>query len=81
MQAMARKEKAVIFETFIISIPYVVEFFRTRRYLKGVKQLSERATEKEYVPIPEEKWEALKKKMYAEIGKKNKYQEIDKTTT
>lgn len=67
-QAIARKEKAVIFETFIISIPFIAEFYRTKRFLKGTKQLSARTTEPEYIPIPVEKWEELKKKIYAKIN-------------
>ncbi len=36
----------VMFETFSISLPYVAEFYRTKRYLKESQQLPTRATEK-----------------------------------
>lgn len=77
MQAMVLKQaiasgnrSTVMFESFAIPIPYIIEFYRVRRYLKGQHALPAKATEAEYVPIPPEKWEAMKKTMYAKIGRK-----------
>jgi len=67
-QAMAMGKKLVQFRTFLISIPYVAEFYREKRFLKGAKQLSARASEQPYKPIPKEKWEMIKKEMYSKIG-------------
>jgi len=72
MQAIADKEKAVVFESFIVSIPFIAEFYRVRRFLKGVYQLPPRASEKPYEPVPPEKWEEFKKKAYQVIGKSTK---------
>ena len=47
LQAISQGEKFVIFETFVISIPYIVEFYRTRRFLKDSARLPEKTTEKE----------------------------------
>jgi uncharacterized protein (UPF0128 family) len=69
MQAIARKEKAVVFETFIISIPFIAEFYRKRRFLKEAKQLPARATELEYKPIDPKKFEEWKRQIYEKIGK------------
>jgi len=69
-QAIATGQKAVIFGTFTITIPYIVEFYRTRRFLKDTVKLPERATEKEFQPIPEEKWQEIRKEIYGKIGKK-----------
>jgi len=63
-QAMATGKRIVQFQTFTISIPYVAEFYRERRFLKGAKQLPKRASERPYKPIPKEKWEKLKEKIY-----------------
>ena len=54
----------VMFESFSISIPYIVEFFRVRRFLKDTYQLPAQASEKPYKPISPEKWEELKKELY-----------------
>jgi len=67
-EAMARGERgAIVFETFAIPIPYVAEFYREKRFLKGAKQLPARASERPYKPIPKEKWEKFKKEMYRKI--------------
>lgn len=69
-QAMASGSRGiVVFETFSISIPYVVEFFRSRRFKIGTYQLPAKATEAPFVPIPKEKWENIKKEIYSKIGK------------
>lgn len=69
LQAIAQKERAVVFETFIISIPYISEFYRKRRFLKDAAQLPERATEAEYKPMDPKKFEEWKRKVYEKIGK------------
>ena len=76
MQAIVLKEAIakgnrgmIMFETFSISIPYIAEFYRTRRFLKEAKQLPARATEEEYKPMSPEKFAKLKKKAYRNIGK------------
>ena len=69
-QAMAVGNRSTImFETFAIAIPYVVEFYRVRRYLKDAKQLPAQAKEEEYKPIDPKKFEEWKKKIYAKVGK------------
>ena len=59
----------VMFETFAISIPYIIEFYRVRKFLRDTKQLSAKASELPYKPIPKEKWEKIKKEAYRTIGK------------
>lgn len=69
-EAMARGERgAIVFETFAIPIPYIAEFYRERRFLRGAKQLPATAKEQQYKPISEEKWEKIKKEIYNKIGK------------
>lgn len=69
-QAIANGDRGIVlFKTFAISIPYITEFFRVRRFLKGAVQLPERATEELYKPIPPERWEEIKKRAYQSIGK------------
>lgn len=69
-QAIAQGNRGMImFKTFAISIPYIAEFYRTKRYLKGVKQLPARATEAPYKPMDPKKLEALKKSFYEKIGR------------
>lgn len=71
MQEMANGNRGVIpFKTFVISIPYVTEFYRTKRFLKDTYQLPAQASEKPYDPIPADKWEELKKDIYKKIGKR-----------
>lgn len=67
-EAMARGERgAVVFETFAIPIPFIAEFYREKRFLKGAKQLPARASEKPYQPIPKEKWEKIKKEIHSKL--------------
>ena len=48
-QAVATNNRGIImFETFAISIPYIAEFYRRRRFLKDSYSLPIRTTEKEY---------------------------------
>jgi len=60
----------IMFKTFSISIPYIAEFYRDKRFLKGEFQLPASATEEKFVPIPEEKWKKLKEEAYRKIGRK-----------
>jgi hypothetical protein len=70
-QAIASGNRAtVMFDTFAIAIPYIVEFYRVRRFLKGVKQLPSRASELPYKPIPRKIFEDFLKNCYQKIGKK-----------
>lgn len=69
MQAMSVGKREVIFQTFVIAIPYIAEFYRTRRFLKDTHKLPERATEEEYKPISKERFEQIKKEAYSKIGK------------
>ena len=70
MQEMANGNRGVIpFKTFAISIPYIVEFYRVKRFLKDAKQLPERASEKPYEPIPAEKWEKIKRELFINWAK------------
>jgi len=66
-QAIAENKRQVMFETFLIPIPYIVEFRRVRRFLKESFQLSERTEEEEYIPIPTEKWEKIRKETLDKI--------------
>lgn len=69
-QAMATGERGnVVFDSFAICIPFVSEFYRVRKFLKGEKQLSASTLEPEYKPIPEEKWQKIKKEIYEKIRK------------
>jgi hypothetical protein len=75
-QVTATGERGIInFETFAINIPFIIQFYRVRRFLKKEYQLSANNKgestweEKLFKPIPPEKWEELKKKMYQKIGK------------
>ena len=68
-EAIAHGERgAIMFKTFAIPIPYVAEFYREKRFLKGTKQLPARASEQPYKPIPKDKWEKIKKEIYEKIG-------------
>ncbi len=68
-QAIANNNRQVMFESFLIPIPYIVEFYRSKRVKKGNLQLPETAMEKEYIPIPPEKWEKIRKEIYGKLGK------------
>jgi len=74
LQALVLKQEiasgnraTIMFETFAIPIPYLVDFYRLRRYKKREigkgRQLSAKASEKPYKPIPKEKWDEFKKKL------------------
>jgi len=70
-QAIATGNRGIImFKTFSISIPYIAEFYRVKRFLKDAKLLPESASELEYKPIPDEKFKEFKKKAYKAIGRK-----------
>ena len=70
-QAIAQGNRGIImFRTFAISIPYIAEFYMVSRFLKDAKQLPARCEELPFEPIPDDKWEEIKKKMYGKIGKK-----------
>ena len=70
-QAIATGNRGLImFNSFAISIPYISEFYRVKRFLKGTKQLPESASELPYKPIPNEKFEIFMKQAYRKIGKK-----------
>lgn len=69
-QAIATGSRGIImFKTFSISIPYIAEFYRTRRYLKNAQQLPSKATEEEYKPMDPEVFKKWKKTVYEKIGK------------
>lgn len=71
MQEMATGNRGIIpFETFVISIPYVTEFYRVSRFLKNSKTLPSTVKEEPYIPIPKDKWEKMKREAYEKIGKK-----------
>ena len=70
MQTMAQGKREIMFRTFMIAIPYIAEFYRVRRFLKGAKQLPARASELPYKPIPREKFDAFMKMCYQKLGKK-----------
>lgn len=71
MQEIASGNRGIIpFKTFVISIPYISEFYMVRRFLRGTKQLPERASEEPYKPISPEKWEKIKDDFYKKIGRK-----------
>lgn len=59
----------VMFKTFMVSIPYIVEFYRVKRFLRGTLQLPAQASELPYKPMSREKFEKLKKEIYRKIGK------------
>ncbi len=69
-QEIANGNRAtVMFDTFAIAIPYIVEFYMVKKFLKGTFALPEQAQEEQYEPIPDDKWNELKKKIYQKIGK------------
>lgn len=70
MNAMAQKERVVIFQSFTIPVSFVAEFYRTRRYLKGAKALPAQATEPEFKPVDPERLAKMKKEIYEKLGKK-----------
>lgn len=58
--AIVRGERGIVmFETFSISLPYVAEFYRVRRFLKDALQLPAKASEKQ---MTEEDWKEARGK-------------------
>jgi len=51
----------ILFQTFSIPIPYIAEFYRVKRFLKGALELPATAGEQPYEPIPADRWEEIKK--------------------
>lgn len=78
-QAIVGELKRVMFQTFFIPIPYMAEFYRVRRYLKDQVQLSARATERPYDPIPSEKWAKIKNQIYGKLGRSMSFPEAGVT--
>lgn len=69
-EAIANGSRGMImFQTFAISIPYISEFYRVKRFLKDAKQLPARATEEEWKPMDPEKLAKLREQAYAKIGR------------
>ena len=60
----------IMFETFAIAIPYIAEFYRTKRFQKGVLELSASAQEEPWKPISPEKLAKFRKEIYEKLGKK-----------
>jgi hypothetical protein len=50
-EAMSQGQRQVIFESYTLMIPYIAEFYRIRRFVKGQLQLPAQATER---PMTEE---------------------------
>lgn len=70
LEAMAHGERGtIVFQTFVIPVAYVAEFYREKRFLKNAKQLPSKASEPEYVPMSPEKLAEWRKKVYEKIGK------------
>jgi hypothetical protein len=59
----------VMFQSFSISIPYIAEFFISKRFIKGEYQLPATTEEKPFIPMSPEKWEKFKKEALRKIGK------------
>lgn len=69
-EMLARGERgAIVFETFAISIPYITEFYRERRFLKDAKALPMRATEPEYKCMSKEKYQKFREDVRKIFGK------------
>lgn len=73
---MAKGSRGIVmFEGFSISIPYIQEHYRSRRYLKANRQL-EAPPEREIILTPEElvarkqRMDKMRKEVYAKLGKK-----------
>lgn len=67
--AIMNKERGIIFfKTFSISIPYIVEFYRTKRFLKNEYQLT--GQQKEEAWTEEDRLNAIKrlKEMKGKLG-------------
>lgn len=69
-KAIASGNRGVImFQTFAISIPYIVEFYLEKRFRKGSLQLPAQASEEPYQPISKEKFEEFRRKIYKKLNK------------
>ena len=66
-EAMKRGSRIVVFENLVISIPYVTELFRVKRFLKKEKQLPEETENKDFKPVSLEKIEKLKRDLYKKL--------------
>ncbi len=60
----------VMFKTFAISIPFIVEFYRVKRFLKGQYQLPKQASEPPYKPLSPERYAEVRKQIYEAIHKR-----------
>jgi len=70
-QAIATGNRGTImFQTFAIAIPYIVEFYRVKRFLKDALQLPAQTKEQEYKPMDPKVFEKYKKEIYEKLGKK-----------
>ena len=68
-EEIAKGNRGIIaFQTFSISIPYIAEFYRVRRFKKGQRALPARATEKPYKPMSKEQWDKFSKRVYKKFG-------------
>jgi hypothetical protein len=71
LQEIANGNRGTIpFRTFVIPIPYIVEFYRTRKFLKGTKQLPARASDQPVEPISKERLAYFRKEIYRKLGRK-----------
>jgi len=68
-QAMVEGKRHVMFETYAVPINYIVEFYRVKRFKKNTYALPATATEEEYKPISPERYEKIRKEIYAKLGK------------
>ncbi|OGZ32284.1 MAG: hypothetical protein A2V69_01090 [Candidatus Portnoybacteria bacterium RBG_13_40_8] len=59
----------ILFKTFSISIPYIAEFYMDKRFLRNALTLPEKATEPEYIPIPEGEWKKIREEIHQKLGK------------
>jgi len=80
-QAIATGNRGIVmFQTFSVPIPYIAEFYRVRRFLKGAKQLPERANEPEYKPIDPVRFEKWKKEIYKKLEKRGRENDEEKNS-
>jgi len=68
-EALIHNSRAVVFDSFAIPVPYIAEFYRIKRFKKGLLELPAQATEEEYKPINPERYKILRKQMAEKIGK------------
>jgi len=68
--AISQGERGIVmYQSFSISIPYIAEFYRIRRFLKDTRQLPKTASEKPFKPVSPKKWEKIREEIYGKIGK------------